>query len=486
MGVNLMETAVYQQRAEAFWQAEVSALYHMEAGLADNSDKLAQTYRTYADLYSLEQVQNLLTQVQSSNDARFIAEFATLRYLRQLTFPHDQAFWQRLGKSTLEWEGQTVPFFALTNLLATERDAQKRRILYEERSRLVIEANHIKKEGWQAVQSHLPELGFKTYRALCDDLRGLHLTSLQASAEIFLAATSTIYFTQFKHWSQVMLGVETAVAADMFYLMQGAQFDALFPKEHLKTTLHNVLHAYEIPLTSESGLKLDLETRPNKSPRPFCAFVQVPNEIKLVINPVGGHQDYKAAFHELGHALHGLHISASLPFTQRYLGDDSVGEAFAFLFETIPSNLVWLQNVMKLTDDEHYVAYMQFIQLLFARRCAAKVLYENLLHIGVDEPETCYSSLLNEHLGINVSPAYYLLDVDDGFYNAQYFRAWMLSAQMRACLNESVGSDWPISPETASFLRPLWKTGQLPAETMSKQIGFKNLTPEALIAEFQI
>ena len=47
---------------------------------------------------------------------------------------------------------------------------------------------------------------------------------------------------------------------------------------------------------------MDLEARPFKSPRPFCASISVPDEIKLVVNPHGGQQDYRALFHEAGHA----------------------------------------------------------------------------------------------------------------------------------------------------------------------------------------
>ncbi|MCP4362483.1 MAG: hypothetical protein GY796_31140 [Chloroflexi bacterium] len=50
-----------------------------------------------------------------------------------------------------------------------------------------------------------------------------------------------------------------------------------------------------LPLQTQSGLELDFEARPQKSPRPFCTYVQVPHQIKLVLNPSGGYQDSKAA-----------------------------------------------------------------------------------------------------------------------------------------------------------------------------------------------
>ncbi|HWQ28343.1 MAG TPA: hypothetical protein VNN12_04915, partial [Dehalococcoidia bacterium] len=48
----------------------------------------------------------------------------------------------------------------------------------------------------------------------------------------------------------------------------------------------------------------DTEPRPRKSPRAFCSAIRVPDEVILVINPHGGHDDYRALFHEAGHAEH--------------------------------------------------------------------------------------------------------------------------------------------------------------------------------------
>ena len=48
--------------------------------------------------------------------------------------------------------------------------------------------------------------------------------------------------------------------------------------------------------TSSSG--------PGKSPRAFCSPIEVPGKVMLVIQPIGGHDDWRALFHEAGHTEH--------------------------------------------------------------------------------------------------------------------------------------------------------------------------------------
>ena len=96
--------------------------------------------------------------------------------------------------------------------------------------------------------------------------------------------------------------------------------------------------------------------RPKKSPRAFCAPVQVPDEVYLVIAPVGGRDDYAALFHEAGHTEHYAHVDAALPVEYRYLGDNSVTEGFAFLFEHLTSDPEWLRRRLGVEDPAPIVA----------------------------------------------------------------------------------------------------------------------------------
>ena len=53
--------------------------------------------------------------------------------------------------------------------------------------------------------------------------------------------------------------------------------------------------------------------------------------------------------------------------------------------------------------------------------------------------------------------------MDAGFYSADYLRAWIRSAQLRAHLVREVGEDWWKRAETGERLRELFRQGTRPS-----------------------
>ena len=62
-------------------------------------------------------------------------------------------------------------------------------------------------------------------------------------------------------------------------------------------------------LDEQRNVELDVEQRPTKSPRAFCSPIEVPDRVVLVIQPIGGPDDWHALFHEAGHTEHFAHTS---------------------------------------------------------------------------------------------------------------------------------------------------------------------------------
>ena len=74
--------------------------------------------------------------------------------------------------------------------------------------------------------------------------------------------------------------------------------------------------------------------------------------------------------------------------------------------------------------------------------------------------------------------------MDAGFYSADYLRAWIRSAQLRAHLVREVGEDWWRSPGTGEILRPLFREGTRPtSEEIAARIGFDPLDTAPLLHE---
>ena len=85
-----------------------------------------------------------------------------------------------------------------------------------------------------------------------------------------------------------------------------------------------------------------VEERPEKSPRAFCSLIEAPGKVMLVIQPIGGPDDWRALFHEAGHAEHFGNTRAELKVEERRLGDSAVTEGWAMLMEHLTNDPVWL------------------------------------------------------------------------------------------------------------------------------------------------
>ena len=101
----------------------------------------------------------------------------------------------------------------------------------------------------------------------------------------------------------------------MLRLFRGVKWDAMFPPDRMVPALESTLADLGIDLRGQSNVHVDIEPRPSKDPRAFCAPVLVPSEVHLVIPRVGGRDDYDALMHEAGHAEHYAHVDPSLPWS---------------------------------------------------------------------------------------------------------------------------------------------------------------------------
>ncbi|HST25309.1 MAG TPA: hypothetical protein VLJ76_04920, partial [Gaiellaceae bacterium] len=196
----------------------------------------------------------------------------------------------------------------------------------------------------------------------------------------------------------------------------------------------------------------------------FCAPIEVPDRVMLVIQPIGGHDDWRALFHEAGHTEHFANTSANLPVESKRLGDNAVTEGWAFLFEHLVDNPTWLTRRLDFAKPTEFAAEGAAMLLWGVRRYCAKLIYELEL-FQADDPLTMqsrYVELLGDALKVQPSPSDWLADIDPGFYVSKYLRAWAFDAQLSFNLRERFGNDWFAQRDAGSLLRELWSLGQEP------------------------
>ncbi len=474
--------------AEAFSRDLTREYYLNGAGLKEDLS-IVPIFGRHARLFTKKMIAAL--DAAPHDDERWppLRAFVVEGYLENAAKSLSETIAARETSDAATWDSKEAPYRALPVLIANEADADRRHDIDGLRIELTAAQNPLREERWDALHAEARALGYADYVALCGDVGRLALDDLAAPLEAFLWDSEATYRSRLRRYlGDIGVAPAAAERSDLAYLFRSPQFDSHFPPERLLPSLRETLAALGIDLDHQAGVRLDVEARPQKSPRAFCAPIVIPGEVMLVINPQGGQDDYAALFHEAGHTEHLAHVDASLPFAARGLGDNSVTEAFAFVIEHLMYDAGWLRQRLGWRDAAHFVAFKRFRKLFFVRRYAAKLLYELELHRS-DNPRSKskrYADLLTSHLGVRYNPADYLFDVDDGFYCARYLRAWAFEAQLRRHLETDFGGQWFLSAEAGARLKRLWFMGQRrPVEELARETGHAGLDFRPLFDELR-
>ena len=131
--------------------------------------------------------------------------------------------------------------------------------------------------------------------------------------------------------------------------------------------------------TSMPGIRLDLDDRPQKSPRACVIASDPPNVVHLITRAQGGLHDYQAFLHEAGHALHYAGVDPELPYTFRKLSrDHALTEIYSYIVEAISREPGWHAEHFGLSDEQAHenAEATVFLEALLFRRYTAKLQFE--------------------------------------------------------------------------------------------------------------
>lgn len=476
----------YETRCEEFLTALARERYLTGSGQKPTLE-VKTIYQTYADLFERDLVGEMLEHRGKDRRQHYLAAFAAFGYLERQAVTLTETITNAELAATVTCRGETLPLRAVPARIANEPDAHRRHD-WEAAAAVITAQQNLHRQERLELQHELAQAiakplgltsGRETYTAVCDDLKTLNLIWLTDQMPPFLAATEEVFLSQQSDYLD-RLGVsrKEATNADLSRLFRAPEYDPLFPQEKMVAALTRFLTGLGFHLERQKNLELDIEPRPLKSPRAFCAGIRIPHEVKLVINPKGGPDDYRALFHEAGHAQHFANVDAHRPFAFRRLGDSSVTEMYAFLFDNLMHNERWLRDYLGVRDPG-YRRLALFYKLRILRRYAAKLLYERELHAATSLQDLAesYVTHLGHALGVSIRPELFLSDVDDNYYVANYLRAWIAEVQVRRFLEKEWGDGWFAKKEAGSFLYDWWRLGfELPVEELLRQIGEPGLS----------
>jgi len=393
----------------------------------------------------------------------------------------------------IEWRGEQIPIRSAQAKLAVLPEYDDR----DELGRLQLEAtaafNEERRELLAAEEELAAELsGEADPVARSEEEKGVSLRELATALAETRAAATDAWEGLRERWLDRLLGEgrePRPSAAHSPWLRRLSPLDALYERDRCVPVCLATLERLGFDLAGTEGIRLDLDDRPQKSPRACVIASDPPTVVHLITRAQGGLHDYQAFLHEAGHALHYAGCDPGLPYTFRKLSrDHALTEIYSYVVEAISREPGWHAEHFGLGDEEARTnaEATTFLEAFLFRRYGAKLDFELDFwsRFGDDggSPDG-YEERLTEATGLVYPAANFLADMDSGFYSADYLRAWIRAAQLRDHLRRGVGEDWWRRAETGALLRGLFREGTRPSsEEIAARLGFEPLDTRPLLA----
>ena len=471
----------------------------VRVGEKETSEQAAIVAR-YADLFSRAQLEELVTAEQAAaGDERErlyrLRKTCESGIITAELAERQDAFENTILAARIDFQGEELPLRSAQAKLAildsyADREqlgsvfAEANAAFNPERLELLTIA--------EALEAELTGEGDVVART--DEEKGISVRALEQALAAASVATTASYEALRVRWFERLLGPERdeiPSSSHVHYLRRLSPLEATYPKDRCVEVCLATLAHLGFDMNDQPGIFLDLDDRPQKSPRACVIASDPPTVVHLITRAQGGLHDYQAFMHEAGHALHYAGCDPSLPYTFRKLSrDHALTELYSYILESISREPGWHAEHFGLSDEDAAAnaEATTFLEAMLYRRYSAKLRFE--LNFWTRFPTegggsaSGYSEGLTAATGIHYRADQYLSDMDGGFYSADYLRAWIRSPQLAAHLRDEVGEEWWRMPETGERLRALFAEGTRPlSEDVAARLGFDPLDTGPLVAE---
>ena len=472
----------------------------VRVGEKETSEQAAIVER-YADLFTRPQLE-ALREAEESADFGERELLARLRLTceegladAELTAREDE-LQNAILASRVSWQGEELPLRTAQARLATLPPYRDRDELGARAHEVNIRLNEDRRSLLAARSELEAELtGEPDPVARNEAVKGISLRDVDAAVAHASELTTSAWTPLRERWLDRLLSAERdplPTSAHVAWMRRLSPLADTYTKERSVPVCVATLHAIGFAIEEDASIRLDLDDRPQKSPRACVIASDPPFVVHLITRAQGGLHDYSAFLHEAGHALHYAGADPSLPYTFRTLSrDHALTEIYSYIVESLSREPGWHAEHFGLSAAraEENAEATRFLEATLFRRYAAKLRFELGFWDRFAEeggtPEG-YSELLEAAIGIRYPEGNFLSDMDAGFYSADYLRAWIRSAQLRTYLVGHVGRDWWRSTQTGDLLRELFREGTRPStEEIAARLGYEPLDTGPLVAELQ-
>jgi hypothetical protein len=158
-----------------------------------------------------------------------------------------------------------------------------------------------------------------------EEEKDISLHELSRALHAAADASASSYGALRERWFAKLLGDEREELPSSYHtswMRRLSPLEATYTKDRATEVCLQTLDALGFDLKAQPNIKLDLDDRPQKSPRACVIASDPPSVVHLITRAQGGLHDYQAFLHEAGHALHYGGCDPNLPYVFRRIARD--------------------------------------------------------------------------------------------------------------------------------------------------------------------
>lgn len=476
----------FESRRRELW-LEVGAGFNAHPAF----DDLYEAHPFLADPGALAVVERALAAAADEEEARLrcLLEWLTSRRVDgDLAFLHDEYLaWE--ASTTVEVNGQEIPFRQLHREIARASDRGRRRELGTLRDRILKEAGSLWLDLMEREREAVRGLGYGAHREARDRLSRQDHQGILEQGRALVEETDPAYQAGLRRaLDRIGVRPEDAVQSDAWALRSMPEYGEALSVDSLRGRLDADLKGMGLELEAGGRFRVDSQPRPLKRPHSFCSAPEVPDRVVGVLGCRGGGWDARELLAITGEGIGRAYVDRDLPFELRFLGDGAVGHAHAELFRGLLSTREWIGRIGGLPGSEldEFLRRARWLELMDFRRDVALLDFQLRIWEADELADVVagYPELLEEAIGFRPSDHGYVESLERGLGAARRVRGRMLGGMLRRCLRDRFGNDWFRRPAAAPFLRDVFARGWRTGASLASCLGAEHVSREPLAGWF--
>ncbi|MGH3130762.1 MAG: hypothetical protein ACRDNX_08090, partial [Gaiellaceae bacterium] len=189
-----------------------------------------------------------------------------------------------------------------------------------------------------------------------EEEKGISLRDLEHALAAASRSVAGTWTALRERWFERLLGPErddVPTSSHVAYMRRLSPLDSIYTRERSVEICMDTLERLGFQLADDPNIRLDLDDRPQKSPRACVIASDPPTVVHLITRAQGGLHDYQAFLHEAGHALHYAGCDPSLAYTFRKISrDHALTEVYSYILEAITREPAWHASYFGLSDEQ--------------------------------------------------------------------------------------------------------------------------------------